>query len=121
MAKSEGGKLVERIASSDPISDTLPAALPETESVDGNLAEDCVSARENLAALFSQRKVGADVAGAADSVGNAFCGPGSEGYLCENDDLNDALMAVEQKNNRYPNDELTSVEQFFRTCEFPSG
>ena len=34
LAKPGGGELVERIASSDPISDTLPAALPETGSVD---------------------------------------------------------------------------------------
>ena len=111
MAKSGAGKLVERSASSDLISDTLPAALPETVSVDGNLAEDHASARENLATLFPQRKVGADVAGASDSVGNAFVDPGAEDICWENDDLNDELMAEEQKNKRYPNDELTSVWQ----------
>ena len=63
------------------------------------------------------------MAGAADSVGNAFCGPGSEGYLCENDDLNDALMAEEQKNNRYPNDEanVRVADVFLRKSEFLSG
>ena len=78
LAKPGGGKLVERIISSAPISNTLPAALLETGSVDGDLAEDYASARENLAVSLFRRKVGADMAGAADSVGNAIVDLGAE-------------------------------------------
>ena len=46
-----------------------------------NLAEDYVSAREHLAGLLLQRRVGADVAGAADSVGNAVVDLGAEDSL----------------------------------------
>ena len=53
------------------------------------------------------------MAEATDSVGNAFVDLGAEDICGENDDLNDALMAEEQKNKRYPNDELTSLWQNF--------
>ena len=64
--------------------------------MDGDLAEDHASARENLACLLLQRKVGADVAGAADSVGNAVVDLGVEDISVESHDLNDELMAEEQ-------------------------
>ena len=58
-----------------------------------NLAEDYASAREHLAGLLLQRRVGADVAGAADSVGNAVVDLGAEDISVESDD---ELMAEEQ-------------------------
>ena len=58
-----------------------------------NLAEDYTSAREILAGLLLQRKVGADVAGAADSVGNAVVDLGAEDISVESDD---ELMAEDQ-------------------------
>ena len=82
--------------SSAPISNTLPAALLETGSVDGDLAEDHASARDNLAVLLFRRKVGADMAGAADSVGDAFVVLGAEDISVGNDNLNDELTSVEQ-------------------------
>ena len=80
--------------------------------MDGDLAEDYASARENLAALLLQRKVGAEMAGAADSVGNAVVDLGAEDISVESDDLNDELTAEEQKNKRDQNDERTSVDEY---------
>ena len=58
-----------------------------------NLAEDYTSAREILAGLLLQRTVGADVAGTADSVGNAVVDLGAEDISVESDD---ELMAEDQ-------------------------
>ena len=94
--ESGGAKLVDRSASSAPISNTLPATPPETGSVDGDLAEEYASARENLAVLLFRSKVDADMAGAADSVGNAIVDFGAEDISVGNDNLNDELTSVEQ-------------------------
>ena len=96
LVESGGGKLVERTTSSAPISDTLPAALLEMGSVDGDLAEDHAAARENLTVLLFQRKVGADMSGAVDSVGNAFVDLGAKDISVGNGDLNDELTSMEQ-------------------------
>ena len=64
--------------------------------MDGDLAEDHASARETLAGLLLQRKVGADVAGAADSVGNEVVDLDVEDISVETHNLNDELMAEEQ-------------------------
>ena len=64
--------------------------------VDGDLAEDHAAARENLSVLLFQRKVGADMSGAADSVGNAFVDLGADDISVGDGDLNDELTSLEQ-------------------------
>ena len=110
LVESGGGKLVERTTSSAPISDALPAALLEMGSVDGDLAEDHAAARENLTVLLFQRKVGADMSGAVDSVGNAFVDLGAKDISVGNGDLNDELTSVQQTFSKKKRNKMNSLQ-----------